>query len=126
VSEEEGLDGIRPRAGSRREVKRPARAPGEPGAYFGMLVSGVVVEDGMDELASGHHSLDPVKKADELLVPMAGHALANYRAVEDVESREQGGRAVADIIVGHRAGPPLLHRQAWLGAVECLKLQHAA
>jgi hypothetical protein len=53
---------------------------------------------------------------------MAGHALANYGAVEDVESREQGGRAVPDVIEGHRPGAALLHWQARLGAVECLNL----
>ena len=54
---------------------------------------------------------------------MAGHALANHRAVEDVESREQGGRAVPDIIVGHCPGPTFFHWQAWLGAVERLSLR---
>src|SRR5271169_4037914 len=53
---------------------------------------------------------------------MARHALADDRAVEDIERREQRGRAVADVIMGHRSGPALLDRQARLGAVECLDL----
>jgi hypothetical protein len=49
---------------------------------------------------------------------MARHALADDGAVEDIERREQGGRAVADVIMGSsfRPGP------SWLGAVECLDL----
>ena len=44
------------------------------------------------------------------------------RAVEHVERGEQGGRAVALVVVGHGAGPALLERQARLGAVERLDL----
>jgi hypothetical protein len=87
------------------EVKRPARVPGKPGTYFAMLVDGVVVEDGVDQLAGGHHRLDPVEETNELLVPMSGHTLADHRAVEDIERRKQGGCAVPDIIVGHCPGP---------------------
>ena len=104
-------------------MKRPARVPGEPSAHFGMLLGGVVVENGVDELAGGHDRLDPVEEADEFLVAMARHALAGHRAVEDIERGEQRGRAVPDIIVGHRPGPPLLDRQARLSAVESLNLR---
>ena len=51
-----------------------------------------------------------------------GHALADHRAVEHVERGEQGGGAVALIVVGHGAGAALLHRQAGLRAVERLDL----
>ena len=53
---------------------------------------------------------------------MARHALADDRAVEDIERREQRRRAIADVIMGHRPGPTLLDRQAGLGAVEGLDL----
>ena len=43
-------------------------------------------------------------------------------AVEHVERGEQGGGAVALVVVGHRAGAAGLHRQARLGAVERLDL----
>jgi hypothetical protein len=59
-----------------------------------------------------------VEKGDEFLVAMASHALPDQRAVEDIESREQRGRAMPDIIMGHRPSPVLLYRQARLGAVE--------
>ena len=53
---------------------------------------------------------------------VALHAAADDRAVEHVEGGEQRGRAVALVVVGHGPGPPLLHRQARLGAVERLDL----
>ena len=53
---------------------------------------------------------------------MAFHALADDLAVKYIERREQGGDAVALVIVGRRAGAPLLHRQHWLGPVEGLNL----
>ena len=75
-----------------------------------MLVSGRIVEDSVDELAGRHGGLDAVEETDELLVAMARHALTDHGAVEDIERGEQRGRAVPDIIVGHRSSPPLLHR----------------
>ena len=106
----EGFHRIGPGAGSRREMKHPVGVPGEPGAHFGMLVGGVVVEDGMDEFAGRYDLLDAVEETDEHLVVMSRHALTNEGAVEDIERGEQRGRAVPDIIVGHRSSPPLLHR----------------
>jgi hypothetical protein len=47
---------------------------------------------------------------------MTFHALTDDFAFEDIE-REQGGDAMALIIVGHNASTPLLHRQSRLGAV---------
>ena len=38
---------------------------------------------------------------------MARHALADDGAVEDIERREQRGRAVAHVIMGHRPAPAL-------------------
>ena len=48
---EEALDGIQPGARGRREVERPARMLGEPSQHLGVFVGGVVVEDGVDQLA---------------------------------------------------------------------------
>ena len=55
---EEGLDGVDPGAGGRREVEGPAGVTGEPGADLGVLVGGVVVEDRVDQLAGRHGGLD--------------------------------------------------------------------
>jgi len=44
--------------------------PEEPLAHLRMLVSGVVVDDGVDRLSGRHLRLNGIKEADELLVPM--------------------------------------------------------
>ena len=87
-----------------------------------MLVGGVIVNDQMDVLLSRGLAVDGVEKADELLMPVAAHALADDLAVEDVEGSEQGGGAVALVIMGHRTATAALHRQPRLGAVERLDL----
>ncbi len=70
-------------------MKRPPWMAGEPGAHFGMLVDGVIVEDRVDQFAGWHRGLDPVQKTDEFLVAVARHTLADDTAVEDIECREQ-------------------------------------
>jgi len=49
---------------------------------------------------------------------------ADDGAIEDVEGSEQRGGAVTFVVVGHRTGTARLHRQPWLGAVECLNLAY--
>ena len=73
-------------------------------------------------IKSAWGSDESTKEADELLMPAAGHALADDLAVERVERGEQGRRAVPLIIMGHRAAAATLHRQPRLGAVERLDL----
>jgi hypothetical protein len=85
-------------------------------------VGGIVVEDDVDHLAGRHIGVDGIEEADELLMAVALHAAADDLAIEYVERGEQRGGAVALVIVGHSAGAAFLHRQAGLGAVECLDL----
>ena len=87
-----------------------------------MLVGGVVVHDGMDQLACGHLGLDGIEEADELLVPMALHAAADHAALQHIEGGKQRGGAVPDVVVRHGAATPLLQRQPGLGAIERLDL----
>jgi hypothetical protein len=69
----------------------------------------------VDQLAGRHSALDAVRKADEFLLAMARHALANGRAVKDIERREHRGRAVADVIVGHGPGRPrFIGKPGWV------------
>jgi dihydroxyacetone kinase len=63
-----------------------------------------------------------LREADEFLVAMTLHVAADHAAVEHVEGGEQGGRAVALVVVRHGTGAAGLHRQARLGAVERLDL----
>src|SRR5215472_17832176 len=81
-------------AGGRGEVEDPARMPGEPSSDLRVLMGGVVVEDGVDDLAGWHLALDGIKETDELLMRVSLHAAAEDDAVEDIEGGKQGGRAV--------------------------------
>jgi hypothetical protein len=71
-----------------------------------MLVRGVIVDDQMQLALGWGFAVDLVEKADELLMTVSAHALADNLAVEDVECGEQGGGAVALIVVGDRAQRP--------------------
>jgi hypothetical protein len=42
-------------------------------------VGGIVVEDHLDQLAGRHGALDGIEEADELLMPVPLHALADDR-----------------------------------------------
>src|SRR5208282_3447758 len=105
-----------------RKVERPAGMPRQPLAYLRMLAGCVVVDDRVDFLSRRHLRLDGIEEADELLVPVALHIAADDGAIEDVEGREQCRCAMALVVVGHRPGAALLHRQAGLSAVERLDL----
>ena len=103
-------------------MKHEARMTIEPGARLGVLMRPVIVEDDVDDPADRNLGLNGVQETDELLVPVTLHAAPNDVAVEHVERSEQGGGAVALVVMRHRAGPPFLDRQARLGTVERLDL----
>src|SRR5208337_4573660 len=94
----------------------------QPRHNLWMLVGGVVVHDGMHQLASGHLGVDSIEKADELLVPMALHAAADDAALQHIEGGKQRGGAVPDVVVGHGAATSLLQGQSGLSAIERLDL----
>ena len=73
----------------------------EPVAHLGVLVGGIIVENHMDRLVGRHLALDGVEKADEFLMPMALHAAGNDVVSRNIEGGEQGGGAMALIVVGH-------------------------
>ena len=45
----------------------------EPGAHLGVLVGGVVIDDGVNEFPGWHRGLDLVEEADEFLMAVALH-----------------------------------------------------
>src|ERR1700704_6706339 len=94
----------------------------EPGPRFWVLMRPVVVEDDVYDPADRDLGFDGVQEANEFLVPMTLHAAPDDLAVEHIEGGEQGGGAVALIVMCHRAGTASLQRQAGLGAVERLDL----
>ena len=119
---EEALDHVEPGGRCRGEMDVEARVFFQPPFDRRRLVGGVVVDDQVNVQIGQGLAVDPVEETNELLVAVALHAVADDLAIEQVERREQGGRAVALVVVGHGAGPALLHGQARLAAVECLDL----
>ena len=47
-------------------MKGPSLVPREPGANLGMFVGGIVIDNGVDQLAGRHFALNSVQEADEL------------------------------------------------------------
>ena len=85
-------------------------------------MSGIVVDNDMDRFLLGHPSVDNGKEADELLMAMMLHTLADDLALKHIERGEQSGDAVTLVVVGHGASPTLFHRQSRLGAIQRLDL----
>ena len=82
---------------------------------FGCLVGGVVVEDDVDGLACRNVPFDLVEEADELLMPVALHVLADDRSVQHVERGKERRRAVALVVVGHGGPRPFFSgRPGWV------------
>ena len=121
-SGEEALDRVEPGSGRRREVERPSRIAFEPSANVGMLVGGVVVDDGVDRLARRNLLFDDIEEADEFLMTMALHVAADHRAVEDIHRGEQRGGSVPLVVVRHGSGAAFLQRKPGLRAVQRLNL----
>ena len=80
-------------------MKGPSLVPRKPGTNLGMLVGGIVIDNGVDQLAGRHLALNGVQKADELLVAVALHAAADNAAVQCVESGEQRGGTMPLVVV---------------------------
>ena len=80
----------------------------EPFADFGMFVDSVIVEDRVHQFSGRHLRFDGIEEADELLVPVALHAAADDVAIQHVQCSEQGGGAVAPIVMRHVPQRPRL------------------
>ena len=119
---EKPLDGVEPGRGCGREVKHPSGVVGEPLLDLGVHVGAVIVKDDMDDLARGDSPLDGIEEFDEFLMPVPFHAPPQHGAVQNVKRGEQGGGAVALVIMGHGGAFARLQRQARLGAVQGLDL----
>ena len=100
-------------------MESPAWMTVEPGADLVLLVRRVIVEDHVDGLVRGHLALDAVEEADELLMAVALHVLPDDRSIQNVERREQRGRAVAFVVYGSwcRRGPSSSAGRAGCGRV---------
>ena len=96
------------------EVQGPARMIGQPCLDLWMLVLGVIVSDGVNDLPGRNRALDLGEEADELLMPMTRDAPANEIPFDRIERGEKRCRAVAFVVVGHRRAFAALERQARL------------
>ena len=119
---EPSLHHVQPRTRSWDEVQMEAWMPPQPGFHARVFVGCVVVDDEMQvELRRGL-GVDLAKEPDELLMPVAWHAVTDDFAVKHAQGSKQRGRAVALVVVRHRAAAPLLDWQARLGAIKRLDL----
>src|ERR1039457_3965168 len=55
-------------------------------------------------------------------MPVSLMAFADDLALQGLQGGEEGGRAIALVIVGHSAATPFLDRQPWLCTIQCLNL----
>ena len=82
------LHHIKPRTGCWGEVEMEARMPAEPGLNARMLVRTVVVDDEMKLLSGRGFGVDLLEEANELLMPMAWHAVSYDFSVKHTECGE--------------------------------------
>ena len=94
----------------------------EPGQNLWMFVSGVIVENGMDDLARRNLSFDGIEEADEFLMTVTLRVPPGHGAVENVEGGKERCCAMAFVIVCHGSAATFLQRQSRLGAVKRLNL----
>ncbi len=87
-----------------------------------MLVGRIIIHNQMQVQLGRGLSVDLLEETNKLLMPVAGHAVANHLAIQHAERGEQGRGPVALVVVGHRPATPLLHRQTGLGPVQSLDL----
>jgi len=116
------FDPIEPGTGRGGKVQVKARMATEPTLDTGMLVGGVVVHDQVQVEFARCLLVEALQEADKFLMPVLRHAVPDDGAVERTQSREQGRRAVALVVVRHGAAAARFHRQARLGSVESLNL----
>jgi hypothetical protein len=97
---EPSLDKIHPTGTGGDEVRNEPRMTFQPRFYCGVFVRSVVVQDQVQRDVAAELGVEPAQKSQELLMPVSGMAFANDPSLERLQSGEQGGRAMAFVIVG--------------------------
>ena len=97
----------------------------EPVEDFLFLVGGVVVHH-QAQFVIGVSACDMFEEGQEFLVAVARFADPGDLAGGDVQGGEQGGGAVADVVVGLAFRDPDLHGQCGRGAIQGLDLAFRA
>jgi hypothetical protein len=86
-------------------------------------VGAVVVDDQVNVQVLRHELLDLPEEAQELLVPVARPALGEHLAGGHVQGGEQGGGAVADVVMRHTLHVTQAHGQQRLSPLQGLDLR---
>ncbi len=119
---EETLHQVQPRSPRGREVPVIAGMGGEPGFHGGMAMGAIVVQDEVDDQPARDAALNPLQKAQKLLMAMARHAIPQHFAAQHVQRREQRGGAVALVVVGLPFRESRTQGQDGLGTIQGLDL----
>lgn len=85
-----------------------------------MLVRAAVVDNQMQAQLAGRLFVDTLEKADEFLMPVARHAVADHCAVEHAQSGKPRGGAVAFVVVSLPSRNVWAQRQHGLSAIQGL------
>ena len=72
----------------------------QPGTDIGVHVAGSIVQNDVKILRLGKLTIEAPEEAQELLVAVAGSALTDHHAVDDVEGGVEVGGAMALVVVG--------------------------
>lgn len=82
------------------EVQMESRMALQPRLNAGMLMRSIVVHDQVQAQTLRGLGIDAFEKANEFLMLMAGHAVADDLTLKHVQGGEDSGRAVVLVIVG--------------------------
>jgi hypothetical protein len=119
---EPAFDQVEPTGTGGNEVEHEAGMTLQPAPHPSVAVGAVVVEDQVQDLVAGKLVVESPQELQELLMTVAGVALANDPALHNMQRGEQRGDAVPLIVVGVGAAAAGLERQTGLCAVEGLDL----
>jgi hypothetical protein len=87
-----------------------------------MFMRGVIINEDVNRRLFGHSGFNDVEEADELLMAMTLHTLADDLTFEHVKGSEQGCGALPFVVMRQGCGAPLLHWMGRLSASERLDL----
>ena len=104
------------------EVHVVAGMTRKPALHFGHLVSSVVVHHQMNVELLGNIFLNALQETQEFLMPVTAVAGADDFAGGHIESSEQRGGSIADVIVGLPRGHAGPEREHGPGSIQCLHL----
>src|SRR5580704_5408420 len=67
-------------------------------------------------------AVEVIKQCAKFLVAVARLTPGNHLAIQGIECGEQGGSAMAVVVVSYSFDVAQAHRQPWLGTFQCLNL----